>query len=98
MIGTEQPFRKRVVRALAERQSPRRELGMVEGRGAMLLAEDIGPPLFERLDKGRALAGMATRTHGFEPSNLLPDLLLLPANLVALPGVLPISLIHPAAW
>jgi peptidoglycan/LPS O-acetylase OafA/YrhL len=44
------------------------------------------------------IAGIVTRTHGFEPSNFLPDLLLLPANLVALPGVLPIALIHPAAW
>ena len=43
-------------------------------------------------------AGLATRTHGFENeawNRLLADV---PINLLALPGVLPIDNIHPAAW
>jgi peptidoglycan/LPS O-acetylase OafA/YrhL len=43
-------------------------------------------------------AGMATGTHGFGTAGPLQFILLLPANLVALPGVLPIELFHPAAW
>lgn len=43
-------------------------------------------------------ADVATGTHGFGRSKVLHEMLLLPANLVALPGVLPIELLHPAAW
>ena len=42
--------------------------------------------------------GMATRTHGFEGESTLQLLVDVPVNLLALPGVLPISNIHPAAW
>jgi peptidoglycan/LPS O-acetylase OafA/YrhL len=43
-------------------------------------------------------ADATTGTHGFGNGNILHEILLLPANLVALPGVLPIELFHPAAW
>ena len=43
-------------------------------------------------------AGTAMGTHGFGSTNLLQFVLLLPANLLALPGLLPIELFHPAAW
>ncbi len=42
--------------------------------------------------------GMATRTHGFEDETWGRLLLEVPVNLLALPGVLPIDNIHPAAW
>lgn len=42
--------------------------------------------------------GMATRTHGFENQTALQLLTELPANLLALPGILPLDNIHPAAW
>ena len=42
--------------------------------------------------------GMATRTHGFEDETWRRLLLEVPVNLLALPGVLPLDNIHPAAW
>lgn len=45
-----------------------------------------------------AALGMATRTHGFEDLTALGLLMELPANLLALPGILPLDNIHPAAW
>lgn len=42
--------------------------------------------------------GLATRTHGFEDKTPLQLLVELPVNLLALPGVLPLDNIHPAAW
>ncbi len=42
--------------------------------------------------------GLATRTHGFENETWVQLLVEVPVNLLALPGVLPIDNIHPAAW
>ena len=42
--------------------------------------------------------GLATRTHGFEEATWGVLLVEVPVNLLALPGVLPIDNIHPAAW
>lgn len=42
--------------------------------------------------------GLATRTHGFEDMTPLQLLVELPVNLLALPGVLPLNNMHPAAW
>lgn len=42
--------------------------------------------------------GLATRTHGFEDETLPHLLIEVPINLLALPGILPIGNIHPAAW
>lgn len=42
--------------------------------------------------------GLATRTHGFEGERLTRLLIEVPVNLLALPGMLPIDNIHPAAW
>jgi len=42
--------------------------------------------------------GLATRTHGFEDETLPHLLIEVPINLLALPGILPIYNIHPAAW
>ncbi len=43
-------------------------------------------------------AGLATRTHGFETGAWSRLLVAVPINLLALPGVLPLDNIHPAAW
>ncbi len=42
--------------------------------------------------------GLATRTHGFADETLLHLLIEVPINLLALPGILPLDNIHPAAW
>ena len=42
--------------------------------------------------------GLATRTHGFEGETWGRLLVQVPANLLALPGILPMDNIHPAAW
>ena len=42
--------------------------------------------------------GLATRTHGFEEAAWSRLLVEVPVNLLALPGILPIDNIHPAAW
>ena len=42
--------------------------------------------------------GLATRTHGFENETWRRLLVEVPVNLLALPGILPIDNIHPAAW
>ncbi len=42
--------------------------------------------------------GLATRTHGFQDETWGQLLVEVPVNLLALPGVLPIDNIHPAAW
>lgn len=42
--------------------------------------------------------GLATRTHGFEDMTWGRLLVEVPVNLLALPGILPVDNIHPAAW
>jgi len=42
--------------------------------------------------------GLATGTHGFGDERLSRLIVELPVNLLALPGVLPLDNIHPAAW
>ncbi len=42
--------------------------------------------------------GMATRSHGFQDATWRQLLVEVPVNLLALPGILPIDNIHPAAW
>jgi peptidoglycan/LPS O-acetylase OafA/YrhL len=43
-------------------------------------------------------ASKATGVHGYDSIGLVQLILMLPANLLALPGVLPIELIHWSAW
>lgn len=42
--------------------------------------------------------GLATRTHGFADEQLFHLAWAIPLNLLALPGILPLDNIHPAAW
>lgn len=42
--------------------------------------------------------GLATRTHGFGDETLAHLALEVPINLLALPGILPLDNLHPAAW
>ncbi len=42
--------------------------------------------------------GLASRTHGFADETLSHLLIEVPINLLALPGILPLDNIHPAAW